>query len=75
MENLPNHFFKDFELKNEIEKNDHIKEIDNMIKALPLINNNIRSNINLSIQIYKELNNFDRNYIHSIINDNKIKSK
>ena len=36
--------------------------------------NNIRTNIKLGIEIYKQLNNFDRYYIHTIINENSTKS-
>lgn len=44
-------------------------ELEKMIYSLPYINDNIRSNISLSIEIYKKLNNFDYNYIHEIINE------
>lgn len=75
-------FYKDFELKEmleskELESNNSINylesekndELNNMINSLPLINDNIRENINLSIEIYKKLNNFDHKYIHKIINE------
>jgi hypothetical protein len=50
------------------------EQLDNMVRTLPFINDNIRTNIKLGIEIYKQLNNFDRNYIHTIINGNSIKS-
>ena len=53
---------------------EHIEQMDNMVRTLPFINDNIRTNIKLGIEIYKQLNNFDRNYIHQIINENSIKS-
>jgi len=42
-------------------------ELENIVNNLPFINDSIRSNITLSIEIYKKLNNFDYNYIHGII--------
>lgn len=80
---------KDFELRETIEKTkssnidntqtqplgtEQIEQMDNMVRTLPFINDNIRTNIKLGIEIYKQLNNFDRNYIHTIINENSIKS-
>lgn len=53
---------------------EQIEQLDNMVRTLPFINDNIRTNIKLGIEIYKQLNNFDRNYIHTIINENSIKS-
>lgn len=47
----------------------NINDIDNMIRTLPFMNDNIRTNIKLGIEIYKQLNNFDRNYIHKVINE------
>ena len=52
----------------------HIEQIDNVVRTLPLINDNIRTNIKLGIEIYKQLNNFDRNYIHTVINEKSTKS-
>ncbi len=51
---------------------EQIEQMDNMVRTLPFINDNIRTNIKLGIEIYKQLNNFDRNYIHTIINENSI---
>ena len=51
-----------------------IEQMDNMVRTLPYINDNIRKNIGLGIEIYKQLNNFDHNYIHSVINENSTKS-
>lgn len=76
-------FYKDFELKDKFDleiseeskkKSTNIdvekeNELNNIISSLPLINDNIRININLSIEIYKKLNNFDHKYIHNIINE------
>jgi len=53
---------------------EQLEQMDNMVRTLPFINDNIRTNIKLGIQIYKQLNNFDRNYIHKIINEKSIKS-
>lgn len=66
---------------NEISNNPQLTELNNteeqlndIIRTLPYINDNIRTNIKLGIEIYKQLNNFDRYYIHSVINENSIKS-
>ena len=48
-------------------------QMEQMIRTLPIINDTIRADIKLSVEIYKKLNNFDRNYIHSVINENSIK--
>ena len=53
---------------------EQIEQMDNMVRTLPFINDNIRTNIKLGIEIYKQLNNFDRYYIHTIINENSTKS-
>ena len=53
----------------------NLEQLNDMVRALPFMNDNIRNNIILGIEIYKQLNNFDRNYIHSIINENSVKSK
>lgn len=81
---------KAFELRDTIEKSklnnsneinnihqnqsDHTEQLNDVIRSLPLMNDNIRLNIKLGIEIYKQLNNFDRNNIHSKINENSIKS-
>jgi hypothetical protein len=44
-------------------------QMDMMIQTLPYMNDNIRANIKFGIEIYKTLNNFDRNYIHKVINE------
>ena len=51
------------------EKMTNISELDKMINSLPFINDNLRSNITLSIELYKKLNNFDYNYIHNYFNE------
>ena len=51
----------------------HNDELNKMVSTLPFMNDSIRSNIKLLIEIYKQLNNFDRYYIHSVINENSIK--
>jgi len=51
------------------------EQINNMIRTLPFMNDNIRTNIKLGIEIYKQLNNFDRNYIHEVINEKSKNSK
>ena len=43
------------------------KEI--LVESLPMLNNDIRRNIKLSIAIFKKLNNFEHNYIHDFFND------
>ena len=53
----------------------NIEQMDNMIRTLPYMNDNIRANIKLGIEIYKQLNNFDRNYIHEVINEKSKNSK
>lgn len=62
---------------NEIDKNNltNIENIENMESSLPLMNDNIRANIKLGIEIYKQLKNFDRNYIHEVINEKSKNSK
>lgn len=52
-----------------------VEQMDNMIRTLPYMNDNIRSNIKLGIEIYKQLNNFDHNYIHGVINEKSKNSK
>ena len=52
-----------------------IEQMDNMIRTLPYMNDNIRANIKLGIEIYKQLNNFDHNYIHEVINEKSKNSK
>jgi len=63
----------DSKSSSQLEPNE-IDEMNNMIRTLPFMNDNIRTNIKLGIEIYKQLNNFDRNYIHTIINENSTKS-
>lgn len=60
--------------QDQTEQQDQSEQIEQMIRSLPFINDNIRSNIKFGIEIYKTLNNFDREYIHSIINENSAKS-
>jgi len=73
-----------FELRNTFEKTESnnniqggeindIYKMNEMVSTLPLMNDNIRTNIKLGIEIYKQLKNFDRNYIHSIINEKSTK--
>jgi len=77
--------YKDFEIKNYLEKNlnnnninndtdtnqDINSQINTMTNSLPFINDNIRANIKLSIEIYKKIKCFDREYIHKIIENKK----
>jgi hypothetical protein len=69
---------KDFELRKIIEeknstqsiKPDDKEQMDTMIRALPFMNDSIRTNILFGIELYKQLINLDRKYIHNnIIND------
>ena len=46
---------------------DNQANMEMISNSLPFINDNIRANIKFSIEIYKKINNFDFNYIHSII--------
>jgi len=84
-----NNIYRDFELRETLEKNKThhsnelaqsteqitVEQIDDMIRTLPYMNDNIRANIKLGIEIYKQLNNLDRNYIHEIINEKSTNSK
>ena len=71
-------FYKDFEMRELLEKNtesnlnNESKEIDieMMLNSFPIINDNLRANIKLSVEIYKKINNFDINYVHDVINNN-----
>jgi len=76
-------FYKDFEMRELLEKNstesnlnndDKNKEIDMMLNSFPLINDNLRANILLSVEIYKKINNFEMTYVHKIINENTKKN-
>ena len=40
-----------------------------MLNSFPIINDSLRANIILSIEIYKKINNFEMNYVHGIINE------
>ena len=40
-----------------------------ILENLILVNDNLRSNIELSLAIFKKLNNFEHNYIHNFINE------
>jgi hypothetical protein len=66
--NIENNFSPS-DIQNPNIQNSKSKELEIMLNSLPFINENIRSNISLSIEIYKKLNNFDYNYIHEIINE------
>ena len=41
----------------------------NSFQSLIIFNDNLRKHIKLSLSIYKKLNNFEHNYIHTILND------
>ena len=45
------------------------QEISKSFQSLIIFNDNLRKNIKLSLLIYKKLNNFEHNYIHTILND------
>ena len=67
-------FYKDFEMRENIEKNEvqnnsnqDIDELNMMLNSFPIINDNIRANIQLSVEIYKKINNFDIKYVHNSI--------
>ena len=69
-------FYKDFEMIENIEKttiknnsNQNIDELNMMLNSFPIINDNIRANIQLSVEIYKKINNFDINYVHNCIDE------
>jgi hypothetical protein len=50
---------------NPIFKDDDTKSFQSMI----IFNDNLRKNIKLSLIIYKQLFNFNHNYIHTVINE------
>jgi hypothetical protein len=82
--------YKDFELREVIEKTNQssssqstsglssndldIDQLNQMVQTLPFVNDNIRANLKFGMEIYKQLNNFDRIYIHNIINEYSIES-
>lgn len=84
-----NNIYRDFELRETLEKTKSsnsnelaqsqeqitVEQMDDMIRTLPFMNDNIRANIKLGIEIYKQLNNFDHNYIHGVINEKSKNSK
>jgi hypothetical protein len=49
-------------------------DINMMLNSFPIINDNLRANILLSIEIYKKINNFEMTYVHEIINENTKKN-
>ena len=49
--------------------NNEDKEIDMMLNSFPIINDNLRANILLSVEIYKKINNFEMTYVHEIIDE------
>ena len=73
-------FYKDFEMRENIEKtiiqnnpnqynSNEVDELNMMLNSFPIINDNIRANIQLSVEIYKKINNFDINYVHNCIDE------
>jgi hypothetical protein len=75
-------FYKDFEMREFIEEksgkieessldktnlNNEDKQIEMMLESFPIINDNLRANILLGVEIYKKINNFEINYVHNII--------
>jgi hypothetical protein len=46
----------------------------NSLDTLLMVNHNLRTNIRLSLSIYKKLNNFDHKYIHELLDGQKTKS-
>ncbi len=74
-------FYKDFEMRELLEKNSpesnsnlnnkeyEEKEIEMMLGSFPIINDNLRANILLSVEIYKKINNFEMTYVHEIVNE------
>ena len=53
---------------------DQLEQLNQMVQSLPFVNDNLRANLKFGMEIYKQLNNFDRIYIHSIINEHSIES-
>ena len=53
---------------------EQLEQLNQMVQSLPFINDNIRANLKFGMEIYKQLNNFDRIYIHTIINEHSIES-
>lgn len=41
----------------------------NSFQSIIIFNDNLRKNIKLSLLIYKKLNNFEHNYIHTFFHD------
>ena len=75
-------FYKDFEMREFIEEksgkieessldktnlNNEDTQIEMMLESFPIINDNLRANILLGVEIYKKINNFEINYVHNII--------
>jgi hypothetical protein len=50
------------------------EETTKSLESMYIFNDNLRKNIELSLLIYKKLNNFNYNYIHSIFDDDNFKS-
>jgi len=59
------------ELKNIPYQNDALLDEHSVksFQSMIIFNDNLRKNIQLSLLIYKKLNNFNHNYIHKIFND------
>lgn len=71
-------FYKDFEIKDSmVKENQNISNINTdestmMLNSFPIINENLRINILLSVEIYKKINNFDINYVHEMLREKKL---
>lgn len=50
------------------------KRESDSFQSMYIFNDNLRKNIKLSLAIYKKINNFEHNYIHTIFNDEIKKS-
>ena len=71
-------FYKDFEIKDlllkenpNVSKN-NTDETTMMLDSFPIINENLRTNILLSIEIYKKIIDFDINYVHNMLKEQKL---
>lgn len=79
-------FYKDFEMieniqniqnksssnTSNIDQNqiNETNELNMILKSFPLVNENIRNNIKLSMEIYKKICNFDYYCVHEAIDEN-----
>ena len=61
-----------FEYSSTIKSKNNTDETTMMLDSFPIINENLRTNILLSIEIYKKIIDFDINYVHNILKEQKL---